>query len=182
MLCQFADSTEMLAGESGPAMLPVMPRALAWFRRLLLALFLCTSICPAATGPVDYDIVYVRQPRFGDNSNTTWPEVFHPARLDPGADLMLLHPDGTEEVLVAGGNGGVTDPFISFDGKSCYYVLFPDLRSSHVIGRWLGGSAGSCVQFRGPPGRPEPIHRINRGHSARIQFRGAGQVLDCPLR
>lgn len=77
---------------------------------------------------VNYDIVYVRQPRFGDNQNTTWPEVFHPARLDPGADLMLLHPDGTEEVLVAGGNGGVTDPFISFDGQWCYYVLFPDLR------------------------------------------------------
>ena len=123
----------MLAGESGPVMLPVMPRERAWFRRLSLAFFLfCASICPAAPSPVDYDIVYVRQPRFGDNSNTTWPEVFHPARLDAGADLMLLHPDGTEEVLVAGGNGGVTDPFISFDGKSCYYALFPDLRSSQL--------------------------------------------------
>lgn len=29
--------------------------------------------------PVDYDVVYVRQPRFGDDVNTTWPEVFHPA-------------------------------------------------------------------------------------------------------
>src|SRR5688572_5199458 len=116
----------MLAGESGPVMLPVMPRDAAWSRRALPVFFLfCASICPAAPSPVDYDIVYVRQPRFGDNSNTIWPEVFHPARLDPGADLMLLHPDGAEEVLVAGGNGGVTDPFISFDGKSCYYVFFP---------------------------------------------------------
>src|SRR5262245_52258037 len=86
----------------------------------------------SAAAVVPYDIVYVRQPRFGDNTNTIWPEVFHPARLDRGADLMLLHPDGTEELLVAGGNGSVTDPFISFDGKSCYYVLFPDLRPSQV--------------------------------------------------
>jgi hypothetical protein len=76
---------------------------------------------------VDYDIVYVRAPRFGDNENSLWPEVFHPGRLDPGADLMLLHPDGSEEVLVTGGKGSVTDPFISFDGLWCYYVLFPNL-------------------------------------------------------
>lgn len=76
----------------------------------------------------DYDIVYVRQARFGDAQNTTWPEVFHPARLDPGADLMLLRADGSEEVLVAGGHGGVTDPAVSFDGQWVYYSLFPDLR------------------------------------------------------
>jgi hypothetical protein len=76
----------------------------------------------------DYDIVYVRQARFGDNQNTIWPEVFHPARLDPGADLVLLHPNDSEEVLVAGGNGGVTDPFVSFDGQWVYYSRFPDLR------------------------------------------------------
>jgi hypothetical protein len=80
---------------------------------------------PTGTG---YDIVYVRQPRFGDQDNTLWPEVFHPARIDAGADLMLLHPDGREEVLVAGGDGSVTDPFVSFDGEWVYYSLFPDLR------------------------------------------------------
>lgn len=31
-----------------------------------------------AHGRVDYDIVYVRQPRFGDVQETIWPEVFHP--------------------------------------------------------------------------------------------------------
>lgn len=81
---------------------------------------------------IDYDIVYVRQPRFGDDVNTTWPEVFHPARLDPGADLMLLHPDGTEEVLVAGGNGSVTDPFVSFDAQWVYYAYFYDLRDAEL--------------------------------------------------
>jgi hypothetical protein len=48
------------------------------------------TAAPVAAAPIDYDIVYVRQPRYGNNTNTTWPEVFHPAANDPGADLMLL--------------------------------------------------------------------------------------------
>ncbi|PYI80059.1 MAG: hypothetical protein DME26_22355, partial [Verrucomicrobia bacterium] len=91
---------------------------------------LFASLWSALAAPFTYDIIYVRQPRYGNNTNTTWPEVFHPARLDPGADLMLLHTNGTEEVLVAGSNGSVTDPFISFDGQWCYYAYFPDLRTS----------------------------------------------------
>src|ERR1043166_1508889 len=51
----------------------------------------------------DYDIVYVRTPRKGDKGRTLWTEIAHPAIMDPGADLMLLHPDGKEERLVAGG-------------------------------------------------------------------------------
>lgn len=89
------------------------------------ALVACCSA--VAAQPLDYDLVYVRQPRFGDETNTTWPEIFHPARADPGADLMLLHPDGSEEVLVDCGVCSVTDPFVSFDGGSVYYALFHDL-------------------------------------------------------
>jgi hypothetical protein len=85
------------------------------------------ALAPAA-GAVSYDIVYVRQPRFGDRTNTTWPKVAHPAKIDPGADLMLLHPDGSEELLVAGGIGAVTDPFVSLDGQWVYYSLFYDVR------------------------------------------------------
>ncbi len=104
-------------------------------RSLLVAGFLAgfvfpaLAIKPAAAGAfaVDYDIVYVRQPRNGDNSNTTWPEIFHPARIDAGADLMLLHPDGSEELLVDCTICSVTDPFVSFDGQSVYYALFHDL-------------------------------------------------------
>src|SRR5437867_12034375 len=96
---------------------------------------LLTAAASGVVAAVPYDIVYVRQPRYGDNTNTIWPEVFHPARLDPGADLVLLHPNGTEDLLVIGGNGGVTDPFISFDGQWCYYVLFPDLRQSALNGQ-----------------------------------------------
>ncbi len=81
-------------------------------------------IGPQAATTLAYPIVYVRQPRFGDSTNTLWPEVFHPARIDPGADLMLLHPDGRDEVLVAAGEGAVTDPFVSFDAAWVYYSFF----------------------------------------------------------
>jgi hypothetical protein len=65
--------------------------------------------------------------RFGDEINTIWPEIFHPARMDPGADLVLLHPDGSEEILVDCDTCGVTDPFVSFDAIWVYYSLFHDL-------------------------------------------------------
>jgi hypothetical protein len=45
---------------------------------------------------------------------------------------MLLHPDGTEERLVAGGKGSITDPFISFDAQWCYYVQFPNLQKESL--------------------------------------------------
>ncbi|MBX3701186.1 MAG: hypothetical protein KF903_09340 [Dokdonella sp.] len=98
----------------------------------LLALGLMAAVAAHAQVQRDYDIVYVRQARFGDNTNTTWPEVGHPALIDPGADLMLLHPDGSEEVLVAAGNGAVTDPTLSFDARHVYYSYFPDMRASAI--------------------------------------------------
>src|SRR5690349_20338065 len=93
---------------------------------------LLLQVRASSAAPIDYDIVYVRQPRYGDHQNTLWPEVFHPARIDPGADLMLLHPDGSEELLVEGGNGAVTDPFVSFDGEWVYYSYFPDTRDEAI--------------------------------------------------
>ena len=95
----------------------------------LLALLWPALPAQVHAGAVTYDIVYVRQARFGDETNTIWPEVFHPGRLDPGADLMLLHPDGSEEVLVNCTVCGVTDPILSFDAQWVYYSLFPDLES-----------------------------------------------------
>ena len=47
---------------------------------------------------IDYDIVYVRAPR----NAFVYPDVGTPTLLEPGADLMLLHPDGSEERLVEG--------------------------------------------------------------------------------
>src|SRR5262245_4180144 len=82
----------------------------------------------------DYPIVYVRVLRKGYGraadskfKNTVWAQAGVPLVMDPGADLMLLQPDGREEVLVAGGKGSVTDPFVSFDGEWVYYSLFHDL-------------------------------------------------------
>jgi len=110
--------------------MPAIARAL---RHWISVLFAVTTVAAsAATNVVPYDIIYARQPRFGDNTNSLWPEVFHPARMDAGADLMLLHPDGSEEQLVAGGLGSVTDPFLSFDAQWCYYALFPNLQRAQL--------------------------------------------------
>lgn len=93
---------------------------------LVFAGFLFLS--PLAICQVDYDIVYIRSPRYGDLENTIWPEVFHPASIEPGTDLMLLHADGSEEVLVAGGHGAIVDVVVSFDATTLFYSKFPDMR------------------------------------------------------
>src|ERR1700754_1434169 len=65
----------------------------------------------------DFDIVYVRARRAGDKVHKRFFTAFStPVTLEPGADLMLLHPDGGEELLVPGGEtASVTDPMVSFD-------------------------------------------------------------------
>jgi hypothetical protein len=90
----------------------------------------------------DYDIVYVRAPRRGDEGRTTWTEIAHPAIMDPGADLMLLHPDGTEERLVEGGeDGSVTDLSVSLDGESVYYSHLRGLKGTSQHGQPPFGGA-----------------------------------------
>ncbi len=89
---------------------------------------------------IDYDIVYVRSPRFGDEKRTRWAEVFSPISMDPGADLVLLHPDGSEDVLVEAGTGAVADPFVSFDGEWVYYALFHDQSNPAPWGFPRGGA------------------------------------------
>src|SRR5262249_50888386 len=76
----------------------------------------------------DYDIVYVRAPRQGDNKQIAWSEVFSPLPAEPGSDLMLLHPDGAEEVLVAAGDDAITDPFVSFDGAPVYFARYHNVK------------------------------------------------------
>jgi hypothetical protein len=76
----------------------------------------------------DYDIAYVRAPRRGDRARSFWAEIAHPTLMDAGADLMLLHPDGTEEVLVKAEEGcAVADPAVSFDGQWVFYAYFRGL-------------------------------------------------------
>jgi len=88
----------------------------------------------------DYSIVYVRVPRAGGETHPVFAEVFHPAFMDPGGDLMLLKPDGTEEVLVEGSPGSVLDPYVSFDGQWVYYARLENLTDVGG-GRRHGGSA-----------------------------------------
>src|SRR5262245_61228207 len=77
----------------------------------------------------DYDIVYVRARRAGDKVHKRYFTDFsQPVTMEPGADLMLLHPDGKEELLVAGGDGSITDPFVSFDGQWIYYAHLYNLQ------------------------------------------------------
>jgi len=91
---------------------------------------------------LDYDIVYVRTPRKGDKVRSLWTEIAHPALMDTNADLMLLHPDGSEELLVAGGDdGAVTDPYVSFDGEWVYYSHIKGLKGTNQHGQPPHGGA-----------------------------------------
>ncbi len=79
----------------------------------------------------DYDIVYVRARRAGDKVHKRFYTDFSsPVTMEPAADLMLLHPDGKEELLVAGGDGSITDPFVSLDGQWVYYVHIYNLQKA----------------------------------------------------
>ncbi len=79
----------------------------------------------------DYDIVYVRAQRAGDKIHKRFYTDFsQPVTMQPGADLMLLHPDGSEDLLVEGGNGSITDPIVSFDAKWVYYTQIYNLEKA----------------------------------------------------
>ncbi|MDB5391656.1 MAG: hypothetical protein JWM11_7302 [Planctomycetaceae bacterium] len=91
----------------------------------------------------DYDIVYVRARRAGDRTHKRFYTDFsQPVTMEPGADLVLLHPDGKEELLVEGGHGSVTDPVVSFDGQWIYYVLLHDLEQHN---QWTPPKAGADI-------------------------------------
>jgi hypothetical protein len=75
----------------------------------------------------DFDIVYVRAPRKAADGRSRWAEVGDPRTMEPGADLMLLHPDGKEEVLVAETEKeSIADPQVSFDGEWVYFAKMHD--------------------------------------------------------
>jgi hypothetical protein len=79
----------------------------------------------------DYDIVYVRAQRAGDKVHKRFYTDFSsPVTMEPGADLMLLHTDGTEELLVEGGDGSITDPVVSFDAQSVYFTRIYNLKNA----------------------------------------------------
>jgi hypothetical protein len=75
----------------------------------------------------DYDIVYVKVPRRHATGRATWAEVGQPRRQEPGGSLVLLRPDGSEDVLVpVKGDQTIVDPQVSLDGEWVYYALLYD--------------------------------------------------------
>jgi hypothetical protein len=82
----------------------------------------------------DYDIVYVRAPRKGDTVNTRWAEIVNPTQMEPGSDLVLLRPDGSEQVLVEAGEGAVADPMVSLDGEWVFFSFLPTLKTAYPGG------------------------------------------------
>src|SRR5262245_49003714 len=71
----------------------------------------------------DYAIVYVRAPRTSPGKGgkeqlaMVWPDASEPFKMRASTDLMLVHPDGREELLVAGAPGAIADPYVSFDAQ-----------------------------------------------------------------
>jgi hypothetical protein len=125
---------------------------------LIIALAVAAS-WDAFAAAVNYDIVYVRAPRNGDTTLSDWPEVFNPTKMEAGADLMLLRPDGSEDVLFAAGNGAVIDPVVSFDAKWVYFAYFPDVRAS----------ARNSQRDRAPTGGSD-IYKINLATRAVVRL------------
>src|SRR4029434_5537850 len=101
---------------------------------------------PIASDPsvgYDYDIAYVRARRAGDEVHKRfYTDIAAPVYLEPGADLMLLHPDGSEELLVEGGEGAVTDPMVSLDGDS---ILVRKIHTLQGAGQWQPPTRGADI-------------------------------------
>ena len=67
----------------------------------------------------DFPIVYVRAPRSLADGRSRWAEVGDPRTMEPGADLVILYPDGMQEVLVpVNEKESIADPQVSFSHKS----------------------------------------------------------------
>ena len=80
---------------------------------------------------VDYPIAYISCPRTVPSTNpqlpmksAPWAEFGHPYNVAPGCDLRVRWPDGSTELLVAGGTGAIQDPAVSLDGSAIYYTRF----------------------------------------------------------
>lgn len=85
------------------------------------------AIATDTTVRYDYPIVYVRAPRRQADGRSKWAEVGDPRSMEPGAALMLLQPDGSEEVLVpVNEKESIADPQVSFDGEWVYYAKMHD--------------------------------------------------------
>ncbi len=80
------------------------------------------------TGPWrrDYPIVYVHMPRHGDDGVSIFlPDSADRHSIDAGGTLVLLAPDGREEVLFDGGPLATAgDPSVSLDGTRIAFTVY----------------------------------------------------------
>ena len=127
------------------------PRIVTIRSRSLVATLVCLCLAPAAPAAepagrrisvepaavtadasvrYDYELIYVRAPRRSDGKEILWADFAKPTEMELGADLVLLRPDGSEEVLVEGDDGSVMDPYVSFDGQTVFYAKFIDKEHS----------------------------------------------------
>ncbi len=114
------------------------------FQCVILLYLATTSLAPSPSiaqavfndnSGVDYDIVYVRYPAVDPGDPfVTVPQGEAAYVIAAGADLMLLHPDGSEVVLVDCAECSIMDPFVSYDGK---YVYYSHIEGDKASASWL---------------------------------------------
>lgn len=109
---------------------------------------LASLVVLPAFAQVSYDIVYVRAPRAGNNTFVRLPDVFFPTDIPSGSDLVLLHPNGAEEVLYAAGKGAVLDPVVSFDAQWVYFSFIPDASAVTGINPQRGLAYGGADIYK----------------------------------
>jgi hypothetical protein len=82
---------------------------------------------------VDYDIIYVRYPANNVDGGlyVNIPQGEKAYRIEGGADLMRLSPNGATEIIVECDNTcSIMDPYVSYDGTTVYYSKMLDIDQS----------------------------------------------------
>ena len=74
---------------------------------------------PAQVG-IDYDIVAVKMPTPANPLDRDWQDALGASLyIGQGAELVIIHPDGREDLLFSGGpQTSCIDPSVSYDGKT----------------------------------------------------------------
>ena len=85
------------------------------------------SMTPAQAG-INYPIVACRMPTAGNENRDAFPDARnYSLYVGRGTQLILLHPDGSEELLYdPGPNGACVDPIVTHDGQAILFTRFID--------------------------------------------------------
>ena len=152
--------------------------SLALFPGLLLLQSGPPSANPRDVG-IDYDIVVCRMPNAGNQERNAFPDAANMSLyVGRGTQLVLIHPDGGEEVLFdPGPNGAVVDPCVSFDGRSIYFARFVDPEDfntqrglswapSHIWKLELATRRATQLTFGDAPAWQDTAHAIDPRYAA----------------